>query len=152
MALSFFLSQLKYAEHLKKKINMEYQYHKDGTLPKTSDYIFVYGSNIAGRHGKGAALIAKEKFGAEYGVGIGLKGRSYAIPTKDKYLNTLPIPEISKYIEQFKEFTYSRPDLKFWVTSVGCGLAGYKAYDIAPLFRKSNFNCNFPSHWKQYLI
>lgn len=130
---------------------MEYQYHKDNTLPTTSDYIFVYGSNLAGRHGKGAALIAKEKFGAVYGIGIGLKNRSYGIPTKDKYINTLPISEIAKYISHFKEFTHDNPNLKFWVTSIGCGLAGYKNVDIAPLFRKCNFNCNFPIHWKPYL-
>lgn len=132
--------------------DLKYKYHKDGTLPvNKKEYIIVFGSNMAGRHGKGMALIAKERFGAEYGVGIGLTGRSYAIPTKDKYISTLPLDEIKHYINLFKDFTHNRHDLNFWVTGVGCGLAGFKNKEISILFRECNINCNFPDVWSPYL-
>lgn len=130
----------------------KYQYHKDGTLPENlSEYKFVFGSNTRGIHGKGAALVAKNKFGAEYGVGVGITGNSYAIPTKDHFLRTLPLEKIKHYINIFKDFTHNNPDLKFWVTSVGCGLAGYTAAQIAPYFKGCNTNCNFPHTWISYL-
>ena len=109
----------------------KYRYHKDGTLPiNKKEYIVVFGSNLAGRHGKGMALIAKQLYGAEYGVGVGLTGRSYAIPTKDHYLKILSLPEIKHSINLFKDFSHNKPDLKFWVTGVGCGLAGFKNKEI----------------------
>jgi hypothetical protein len=130
----------------------KYQYHKDGTLPEnSSEWIFVFGSNLRGAHGKGAALIAKEQFGAEYGVPIGLTGKSYAIPTKDRYIRTLDLSQIKYYVQVFKDFTWNMPDMKFWVTGVGCGLAGYKPEQIAPMFKDSNINCNFPDVWRKYL-
>ena len=99
-----------------------------------SNTIFVFGSNEAGRHGKGAALTARSKYGARYGQGSGRQGNSYAIPTKDKHLNTLPIPYIKHYIEKFCWYAKNNPDLNFNVTRIGCGLAGYKESDIRPLF------------------
>ena len=130
----------------------KYKYHKDGTLPENiKDFILVFGSNTRGAHGKGAALIAKDLFGAEYGVGIGLTGRSYAIPTKDRFIRTLPLLNIKHYIEAFKDFTFNRPDVNFWITGVGCGLAGYSASQIAPYFIGCNTNCNFPHTWIQFL-
>lgn len=130
----------------------KYKYHKDGTLPEDSkEYIFVFGSNLRGLHGKGAALVAKEKFGAELGIGIGLTGNSYAIPTKDRWIRSLSLIEIKHYINVFKDFTYNRPDSKFWVTGVGCGLAGFKNKEISILFRECNINCNFPDVWSPYL-
>jgi hypothetical protein len=96
--------------------------------------IFVFGSNEAGRHGKGAALTARSKYGARYGQGSGRQGDSYAIPTKDKHLNTLPIEYIKPYVIKFCEYAFDHPELKFYVTRIGCGLAGYKEKDIRPLF------------------
>lgn len=96
--------------------------------------IFVFGSNLAGRHGKGAALEARQKWGAIYGQGEGLQGRSYAIPTKDANLRTLPLDTIAQAVVRFLEFALSRPDLRFTVTPIGCGLAGYKPADIAWMF------------------
>jgi hypothetical protein len=98
--------------------------------------IFVFGSNRAGRHGKGAALWAVKKFGAIYGTGEGLRGQSYAIPTKDaqKCLGILPTAEIYKHVTKFLDFARSRPDLKFLCTPVGCGYAHYTPDDMAPLF------------------
>ncbi|ATS92109.1 hypothetical protein HMSP1_64 [Sinorhizobium phage HMSP1-Susan] len=96
--------------------------------------IFVFGSNLAGRHGKGAALHARQQWGAIYGQGFGLQGRSYAIPTKDANLRTLPLDTIAVYVAMFLEFALSRPDLTFKVTAIGCGLAGYKPHQIAWMF------------------
>ena len=88
---------------------MTYTYHPDGTIPSSpKEYVFVFGSNTRGFHGKGAALVARNVFGAEYGVGIGITGRSYAIPTKDGSLQTLDINTINKYIHQFIEYIFYR--------------------------------------------
>ena len=115
--------------------------------------IFVFGSNLAGRHGKGAALTAKMHFGAVYGLGAGLMGQSYAIPTKDESLQTLSLDNIKAYIQVFKFFVESHPELFFYLTPIGCGLAGYQPQDIAPLFTPLiNLNIIFPVSFKPYLL
>ena len=96
--------------------------------------IFVFGSNRAGRHSKGAALLAFRKFGARMGQADGLMGRSYGIPPKDRNLRTLPLAAIESQIEKFLRFAEKHPQLTFLVTQIGCGLAGYQPKDIAPLF------------------
>ncbi len=96
--------------------------------------IFVFGSNTAGKHGAGAARLAHKKFGAVYGVGIGLCGNSYAIPTKDDYIRTLPLHYIQNYVNDFIQFARETPSLNFLVTAIGTGLAGYSVKDIAPMF------------------
>lgn len=113
--------------------------------------IFVFGSNFAGRHGKGAALHARQHHGAVYGQGIGLQGSSYAIPTKDAQLRTLPLDEVRRHVDDFKVFAASRPNLVFQITAIGCGLAGYTPADIAPLFRGATRNCTFPEAFLPYL-
>jgi hypothetical protein len=118
-------------------------FHVDGTLP-TDGSIFVFGSNISGYHGAGAAKVALQKFGAKYGNGIGLSKQSYAIPTKNRLLQTLPLDTIRQYVDIFVNFTETHPELTFFVTMVGCGLAGYKDHDIAPMFSGAK-NCNFPN-------
>lgn len=100
-------------------------------------YIFVFGSNLSGRHGKGAAKTALG-WGAKWGQGVGLQGRTYGIPTKDASIRrTLTIEEIKPFVDEFIEFAKIRKDLIFLVTEIGCGLAGYKPKDIAPLFEKA---------------
>jgi hypothetical protein len=97
-------------------------------------HIFVFGSNLSGRHGKGAAKTALG-WGAKWGQGAGLQGRTYGIPTKDASIRrTLTVIEIKPFIDEFIEFAKNNPDLTFLVTEIGCGLAGYKQKDIAPLF------------------
>lgn len=96
--------------------------------------VFVFGSNMAGRHGKGAALEAM-KFGAKYGKGEGIQGRSYAIPTKDRGLRTLPIYAIQHYVNQFILYAKANPSKTFLVVEIGCKLAGYTPGQIAPLFK-----------------
>lgn len=96
--------------------------------------IFCFGSNLAGRHGAGAALWARKHRGAIYGQGVGLQGQSYAIPTKDENIKTLPLERIKLYVEDFLNFARENPLLVFEVCRIGCGLAGYKPEDIAPMF------------------
>lgn len=98
------------------------------------DEVFVFGSNLAGRHGKGAALTARLKFGAIPGCGIGMMGQSYGIPTKDEMFRVLPLAVIRGHIERFLIYSQSHPENVFLVTEIGCGLAGYKPSQIAPLF------------------
>lgn len=96
------------------------------------DEIFVFGSNLAGHHMGGAARAANMKFGAEWGVGVGLTGQTYAIPTMQGGIET-----IKPYVDEFIEFAKQRQDLKFLVTRIGCGIAGFKDEEIAHLFRKA---------------
>ena len=94
-----------------------------------ADEGFVFGSNLAGMHGGGAARIAYERFGAVWGCGVGLQGQSYAIPTMQGRVET-----IKPYVDQFIDYAISRPDLFFYVTRIGCGIAGFVDAEIAPLF------------------
>lgn len=109
--------------------------------------IFVFGSNLSGIHGAGAAKFAAQHYGAVYGKGIGPNGSSYAIPTKDLKINTLPLHEIKKYITDFILFSRENQNQIFHLTRVGCGLAGYKDRDIAPLFNGIEFNVKVSSLW-----
>ena len=106
--------------------------------------VFVFGSNLAGRHGKGAALYAAKNCGAVYGQGIGRQGDSYAIPTKDSKLAPLPVYIIKRHVDDFIEYAWSNPTTMFRLTAIGCGLAGYKAEDIAPLFKYAPRNVQKP--------
>jgi hypothetical protein len=110
----------------------------------TTTNIFVFGSNLAGRHGRGAALYARQHHGAIYGQGVGLQRSSYAIPTKDANLKTLPLTEIDVHVHAFKEFAREHPEMTFHVTAIGCGLAGYKPDQIAAMFKDAPSNCILP--------
>jgi len=103
-------------------------------MTTTTKTIFVFGSNLAGRHGKGAALYALLERGAIYGHGEGLQGQSYAIPTKGLGLKPLPLQEIEQHVRRFIAFAEAHPELTFEVTPIGCGLAGYTPEQIAPMF------------------
>jgi len=99
--------------------------------------IFVFGSNLSGRHGKFAAKLALN-FGAVWGQAAGLQGNSYGIPTKNHSITkTLPIDEIKPYVDKFIAVARENSHLTFLVTQVGCGAAGYKPKDIAPLFQEA---------------
>ena len=91
--------------------------------------VFVFGSNLQGHHYGGAARIANEKFGAIFGQGVGLQGQSYAIPTMQGGVET-----IRPYVDEFIEFAKQHPELIFYVTRIGCGIAGFQDREIAPLF------------------
>lgn len=91
--------------------------------------IFVFGSNLNGYHGGGAARLAMEKWGAQWGKGVGVQEQTYAIPTMQGGPKT-----IQPYVEQFINFAKANPDKIFLVTEIGCGIAGFHPRDIAPLF------------------
>lgn len=114
--------------------------------------IFVFGSNLAGRHGKGAALTARLHHGAELGVGEGLSGSSYAIPTKDKNLKVLPLEDIKEAIHRFLQFAKISPGLEFKLTPIGCGLAGYKRSEIWAILKAEGVppNVYLTSTWVTY--
>lgn len=113
--------------------------------------IFVFGSNEAGIHGAGAAKLAMEKHGALFGKSYGHYGNSFAIPTKDEYIQTLALDRIEMYVMGFLAYAMGRRKLKFKVTAIGTGLAGYTHEEIAPMFRFAPGNCSFDEAWKPYL-
>lgn len=92
--------------------------------------IFVFGSNLAGAHGGGAARLAYNRFGAIWGQGVGLQGQSYAIPTMQGGVET-----IKPYVDEFIRFAKQHPKFKFLVTRIGCGIAAFTPEEIAPLFK-----------------
>lgn len=94
--------------------------------------VFVFGSNLGGHHGGGAARAALQKFGAIMGQGVGLQGQSYAIPTMQGGVET-----IKPYVDEFISFAKAHPELIFYVTRIGCGIAGFKDDEIAPLFQNA---------------
>ncbi|MBR5639671.1 MAG: TIGR02452 family protein [Muribaculaceae bacterium] len=108
------------------------EYTPERIIELKSNEIFVFGSNLAGSHGGGAASLAYNRFGAVWGQGVGLQGQSYAIPTMQGGVET-----IKPYVDQFIEFASSHPELKFFVTRIGCGIAGFKIEEIAPLFENA---------------
>ena len=113
--------------------------------------IFVFGSNLAGIHGAGAAKFAHKVFGAKFNVGVGLTGRCYAIPTKDEDIWTLPLNRIQGYIMDFLEYATDHPELNFLVTPIGCGLAGWTPDDIAPFFNNHPKNVILPLEFHRVL-
>jgi len=106
-----------------------------------SKQVFVFGSNIEGHHIAGAAKQAYEQFGAIWGVGVGLAGKSYAIPTMGDWV------DLQTYVEQFKEFAKDNPDKEFLLTRIGCGIAGYSDAEIKPLFDDAPKNVVKPKEW-----
>lgn len=94
------------------------------------DEIFVFGSNLEGLHGGGAALLAYERFGAIWGQGTGLQGKSYGIPTMHGGVDA-----IAPYVDEFIAFAREHRELKFLVTEIGCGIAGFTVEEMAPLFK-----------------
>lgn len=112
--------------------------------------VFVFGSNLAGRHGKGAALDARMKYGAQLGVGEGPTGNSYAIPTKTGDLRVRSLDDIRASVETFKTYAAAHPNITFLVTRVGCGLAGYRDDQIGPMFADAPSNCMIPDAWTEF--
>jgi len=118
----------------------------------SSGKVFVFGSNRVGIHGKGAALYARETLGAVMRQGEGpmpdaANPKCYALPTKLGPRLSLSLQEVKRHVDKFLAYAASRPDLSFFVTAVGCGLAGYNDADIAPMFRGAPANCELPAGW-----
>lgn len=124
-------------------------------MPKGFDHtkaIFTFGSNLGGFHGAGAAKFALNHKGAILRQAEGLQGQSYAIPTKDASIrNTLSLPVIEGYVKTFLTFAKVYPELHFQVTRIGCGLAGLKDHDIAPMFDNAPDNCWFDAVWGMHI-
>ena len=116
------------------------------------DPVFVFGSNLAGRHGKGAALWARQHRGAIYGQGVGPQGNAYAIPTKDRQLRVLPLDVIRSHVREFLDYAHRQPDLRFELTPIGCGLAGYRPDQIAPMFANAPANVILPDAFRAVLV
>lgn len=114
--------------------------------------IFVFGSNREGRHGKGAALEALQNWGAIYGIGEGLQGYSYAIPTKSTPYKSLQLEEIRSHVNNFINFACNNPQLQFILTPIGCGLAGFTPKHIAPLFNSVPSNVIIPEEFTPFLL
>lgn len=128
------------------------------------EMIFVFGSNTAGIHGAGAAEYALKNRGAKMGIGYGHVGQSYAVPTKghQRYKvrggqakiivgKTLDLNVIQRYVNYFIKYAQENPNLTFQVTCLGCGLAGLKHSDIAPMFESAPMNCYYDLMWKPHL-
>lgn len=107
-------------------------YTPENILSLNPNEVFVFGSNLEGLHGGGAARHAYKHFGAEWGVGVGSTGQCYAIPTMKGGVSSIAI-----YIDEFVEYAKSHPTKLFFVTKIGCGIAGYSISDIAPLFKEA---------------
>ena len=116
-----------------------------------SKQILVFGSNEAGIHGAGAAKTAYEKHGARWGKSYGHHGNSFAIPTKDEIIETMPLKRIQKYVAGFIAYAQGHPKLTFKVTRIGCGLAKLDYNSMASLFKDAPDNCLFDEQWRQYL-
>lgn len=115
---------------------MDKRYTPDFITELSPKEIFVFGSNLEGVHAGGAARLAHQRFGAIWGQGLGLQGNSYAIPTMQGDVRT-----ISPYVDEFIEFAKNHSDLTFYVTKIGCGIAGFSVKEIAPLFKDAlNFS------------
>ena len=128
--------------------------HTCGVTPEhitklADNEVFVFGSNLQGYHGGGAARAALNHFGAVWGVGVGMQGQSYAIPTMQG-----PVETIKPYVDQFIEYATAHPELHFLVTPIGCGIAGFHHSEIAPLFKKTMSMCNvsLPKSFIEHLL
>jgi hypothetical protein len=126
-------------------------FHKDGSAPQ-SGQVFVFGSNLSGYHGGGAAKAAHQHYGAEWGVAEGRTGNSYAIPTvKANIAGPLGLDAIRLGVSTFLHYAATHPEDSFLVTRVGCVLAGHKDTDIAPMFRDAPLNCSLPENWREFV-
>ena len=115
-----------------------------------NNFIFTFGSNLRGRHGAGAAKFAADNYGAIEGVGEGLTGSSYALPTKDEHIETRELKDVKASVKKFLDFARANLNMKFKVTRIGCGLAGFTNEQIAPLFVDAPINCGFDPEWAVY--
>ena len=111
---------------------MNKRYTPERITSLAENEIFVFGSNLAGAHGGGAARLAYNRFGAVWGQGVGLQGQSYAIPTMQGGVET-----IKPYVDEFIRFAKENTQLTFLVTRIGCGIAGFRDEEIAPLFKEA---------------
>lgn len=132
---------------------MTISFHEDMTQPTRPNSRFVFGSNLAGRHGAGSARAAMLHYGAALGVYYGPTGNSFAIPTVDTAIEKLPIEIIQMYIKQLIQYALEHHGEVFFVTRLGCGIAGFTDEQIAGLFNNGHnyHNFDFPIEWRPFL-
>ncbi|MGR0306682.1 A1S_2505 family phage non-structural protein [Acinetobacter beijerinckii] len=131
---------------------MAYQYHDETIVTELpEDTVFVFGSNLAGIHDSGAARVAALHFAAVKGVGRGWAGQSFAIPTLNEHIQQMPLSQIEHYVDDFKIYAKNHPKMKYFLTALGCGIAGYKVSEIAPLFKGIHSNVIFPESFRPYI-
>ena len=128
---------------------MTFKFHDENVIP-TGDWIYVFSSNLAGKHAKGKARIARVNFRAEFGVAEGRTSNAYAIPTHDKHLAALSIDSIDAAIEAFLRYAHENPKLNFFVTRIGCEDSPYGDEQIGQLFATASENCSLPRSWRIY--
>lgn len=127
-----------------------HKYHVDGSSPKVGQ-IFVFGSNLSGIHGAGAAAAAHKHYGAEWGAAEGMTGQCYALPTVKKEIRgPRSLSKIKESVDRFLAYATAHPETEFMVTRVGCGLAGHADADIAPMFEDAPSNCSLPETWRSF--
>jgi hypothetical protein len=133
------------------------RFHVDGSQPE-KDMIFVFGSNLKGIHGAGAALAARRYYGAVLGVPEGFRGMSYALPAKVTPYIFMNLETLDKHVKNFVSFAKQHNQFSYFIVRVGCVLGGFKDQDVASLFKKhleafqvDTQNMSFPNEWKPYL-
>ena len=132
----------------------KFRYHKDGSLPEIGTEVLVFGSNESGVHGAGAARLAYDCYGAKIRCGFGPMGNSFAVPTKDWNIGPLSLSDIKFYVNRFIAYTHFKDshDISYFLTSLGCGLAGHSPSDIAPMFKDCDpSKFSFPDTWQEFL-
>jgi hypothetical protein len=142
----FFFVPLRRKRRKQGEMNMALRVTPEYITSLKPNEIFVFGSNLAGMHGGGAARMAHRLFGAEMGVGVGRTGQCYAIPTMQGGVET-----IRPYVDEFIEYAKQHPELLFRVTRIGCGIAGFTNEEIAPLFKAAceMENVSLPNGWRE---
>ena len=128
---------------------MDKEYTPDNIESLGPDEVFVFGSNLQGIHAGGAARVALEKFGAVMGQGVGIQGQAYAIPTMQGGVDT-----IKPYVDQFIELAREWDQTTFYVTRIGCGIAGFRDEEIAPLFEEAYdlYNVRLPESFARIIM
>lgn len=134
---------------------MTRKYHKDGTLPTNPNSVWVFGSNTLGHHAAGAARVAVDKFGAVYGQAHGRQDMAFAIATVNDNGGPLNTLLVNRYVAEFlvhaeAEHYFGSAD-EFFITRIGCGIAGFTDAQIAPMFKHAPLNCNLPEEWRRYI-
>ncbi len=131
-------------------MTIAYAYYPTGVIP-SGDVVWVFGSDLTGKHSRGDAKIAANHFGAVNGVFSGETGNAYAIPTRNDKRQALPISDIAWEVKAFLSFAARHPGRSFVVTRVGNGMAGLDDRRIAPLFKGASTNCLFSEAWRAFL-
>lgn len=139
----------------KRLLNKLYTFNKASLvyLPENKyKHVFVFGSNLLGKHFGGAAAVAKYLYDAQSGVAQGPTGNCYAIPTMDSSFQPLELLVIGGFVMEFKKEAAANPDVTYHLTPIGCGIAGYKPYDIAPMFLECPKNVILPIEFQELFL